>query len=499
MNTQNTQNTQFETNRVMLADSYKYSHPWQYPKGTTAMYDYAEARSSKVYPKTVFFGLQYILKEYFTIPISEAEVVEAKMYAKFHGIPFDSEGWMYIAQELQGKLPVKIRAVKEGSVIPNGNVLFTIESTDPKVFWVASWLETVLMKVWYTCNVATRSYYVKQMLIEYAEKTQDTPFVDLQFHNFGDRGSSSVESAGIGGMAHLTQFLGTDNFQSIKYIDKFYGQDSGSTEHTVYPQSLDKTIERREEFLKSVGISIPATEHSTTTSWGKNAEFDMIENHIKNNKGQYIIAGVMDSYNYLKAVDIVTGVERFRSLIDSPEYPIFVLRPDSGDPIEMINATIDIMEENGVPFTENKKGYKVWDKYRIIWGDGIDMEAMKSMLDILEFRGYSSENIAFGSGGWLMQQHDRDTLGFAVKCSSITVNGEERDVFKDPITAPNKKSKKGRVTTYYNPATDTYFTDKIGEDFEGAFDVLETVFENGVMAKTYNINDIRDNSKNSKG
>jgi len=319
--------------------------------------------------------------------------------------------------------------------------------------------------------------------------------VKLGFANFGDRGSSSIESAGIGGMAHLTQFLGTDNFQAIKYTDIFYGADSGSTEKKIYPESLDESIKRRKEFLASIGISIPATEHSTTTSWGKDSEFDMIENHIRNNKGAYIIAGVMDSYDYLKAVDVVTGTERFRSLIDSPEYPIFVLRPDSGDPIEMITATIDIMEENGVPFTKNNKGYKVWDKYRIIWGDGITMDNMKDMLDLMESRGYSSENIAFGSGGWLMQQHDRDTLGFAVKCSSITVDGKEREVFKDPITAPNKKSKKGRITTYYNPATKTYFTDKVGEDFEGAYDILETVFENGVITKTYNINDVRENSK----
>lgn len=489
--TQTQKQKEFKNNRVMLSDSYKYSHFKQYPKGTEAMYDYAEARSSKVYPKTVFFGLQYILMEYFSTPIEVAEVTEAKMYAKFHNIPFDEDGWYYITQELKGMLPVRIKAVPEGSVIPNGNVLFTIESTDTKVPWVASWLETVLMKVWYTCNVATRSYYVKQMLKEYGKMTQDNPYVDLQFHCFGDRGSPSVESAGIGGMAHLTQFYGTDNFQSIKYIDKFYGQDCG--ENQITDCSLDEWAKRKEEFLSSIAISIPASEHSTVTSWGKDKELDMIENHIRENKGQYIIACVMDSYDYLKAVDAVTGQERFRELIDSDEYPIFVLRPDSGDPIEMITKTIDIIEENGVPFTTNSKGCKVWDKFRIIWGDGVDMVAMEAMLEVMVKRGYSTECIAFGSGGWLMQQHDRDTLGFAVKCSSITVNGVERDVFKDPITAPNKKSKKGKVTTYYNRNTDVYFTDKVGQGFVSATDILETVYENGKMVKTYSISDVRGN------
>jgi nicotinamide phosphoribosyltransferase len=180
------------------------------------MFDYVEARSSNVYSEVVFFGLQYILNEYFIEPITIGDVQEAKEYADAHGIPFNYDGWSYIANELDGNIPVVIKAIPEGSVVPTNVPLFTIESTDEKVFWVVSWMETILMKVWYTTNIATRSYYVKQMLMKYAEKTMDNPNVDFAFVNFGDRGSSSVESAGIGGVAHLTQFLGTDNFNSIK-------------------------------------------------------------------------------------------------------------------------------------------------------------------------------------------------------------------------------------------------------------------------------------------
>ena len=160
-------------NRTMLSDSYKYSHAIQYPQNTTAMFDYGEARSGKVYDVTVFNGMQPKLKKYFIKPIEQWEVDEAYMYAQAHGVYFDVKGWDYIVQTLGGNLPVTIKAVAEGSVIPVKNALFTIKSTDKKVFWVASWLETVLMTVWYPCNVATRSYYVREMLKEYAEKTMD--------------------------------------------------------------------------------------------------------------------------------------------------------------------------------------------------------------------------------------------------------------------------------------------------------------------------------------
>ncbi len=466
-------------NRVTLADSYKYSHTKQYPANTVSMFDYAEARSSKLYDKTVFFGLQYILQEYFSTPIQEWEVEEAAKLAEMHGIPFAYDGWMYIVNELKGMLPVEIKAVPEGTVVPLKNVLFTVESTDANVYWVTSWLETILMKVWYPSNVATRSYYVKQLLEEYAEKTSDAPFTAFQYHNFGDRGSSSVEAAAIGGMAHLTQFMGTDNFNSIRYAMEFYDS------------KIDAT-----------GFSIPATEHSSTTSWERENEMDMIMNHLENNKGRDIIAAVMDSYDYFKAVQNVTAKDGdFQKKINSDEYPVFVMRPDSGKPEEIVPKTLDIMEANEVPFIVNEKGFKVFNKMRIIWGDGINMESMKVMLDILVDRGYSSENIAFGSGGWLMQQHDRDTQGWAVKCSSIDVETESGvqtvDVYKDPITAPGKKSKKGKITLWRNNFSKEYFTASV--DFKtNEFSVsncLGVVYKNGKIRNTYTFDQVRENSK----
>ena len=464
-------------NRVMLSDSYKYSHVDAYEDGIVSMFDYAEARSGKFFDYTVFFGMQYYLKKYFIRPITQYEVDEAYEYSIAHGIPFDKEGWDYIVQELKGLLPVRIKSVREGLRVPVKNVLFTMESTDKRVFWIASWLETILMKVWYPSNIATRSTDIRDLMMKYAEQTSDNPFVDYQLHNFGDRGSSSVESAGIGGMAHLIPFRGTDNFNSIRYVKNFYNITD----------------------IKTIGHSIPALEHSTVTSWGKDREYDMFLNFLEKNKGNDIAAFVCDSYDYFKTVDVVTSDERFTVKINSDDYPVFVIRPDSGEPTVVIPKTLDIMEKNNVPFTINKKGFKVWNKMRLIWGDGVVEEGIDEMINILIDRGYSSENIAFGMGGALMQGNDnssnnRDTQGFAIKNSSVTYeDGSKRDVFKDPITAPDKKSKKGELTLWYNNTTKEFFTDLISfkENDTSITNMLNLIFENGKFVKEWTFDEVR--------
>jgi nicotinamide phosphoribosyltransferase len=453
-------------NRIMFADSYKLSHPnGMYPKGTTYMFDYMESRGG-LYPVTVFVGLQGMLKTYFSTPITSSEVEEANEWAKEHGEPFPYENWMYIVEKYNGNVPIKIRAVKEGTVVSVGNALVTIETSveDEKVFWVVSWMETFFMKLWYPINIATRSFMVKRMLKAFSDET-GSGNVDFQYHNFGDRGSTSVESASIGGMAHLTQFMGTDNFGSLKYTYENY-------------------------FERMVGFSIPASEHSTVTSWGREKEYDMIENYVETYKGSAIIACVMDSYDIFKSVNFITS-GKMKEKIESDEYPIFVIRPDSGNPVEVIGAIINIMEDNSVAFDVNEKGYKVWRKYRIIWGDGINMDTIKEILEYVTERGYSSDNIAFGSGGWLMQQHDRDTQKFAIKCSAIKVDGEIREVFKDPITDHGKRSKKGIISLY--KTKDGFFTAQRNSPWEDDVrEALETVFVDGKIIRTQTMSEIRE-------
>ena len=168
-------------NLILDVDSYKVSHWQQYPPRTTGLYAYLESRGGR-YPVTVFFGLQYILKQYLSQPIEPWMVDEAKAFYVAHGEPFNEAGWRYIAHDLKGRIPVKIRAVAEGTVVPTGNVLITIESTDPHVFWIVSWLETLLLRVWYPITVATQSWHIKRRIYAALAKTADDPATEIGFN-----------------------------------------------------------------------------------------------------------------------------------------------------------------------------------------------------------------------------------------------------------------------------------------------------------------------------
>lgn len=346
------------------------------------------------------------------------DIDRARNLAKNHGVPFNEEGWKYIYK--LSHLPIEIKALPEGTIVGNKEPLLTIENTDPNCTWLVGYLETLLLKIWYPITIASKSLAIKEMLLKHWEKTADNVSgVDFAYHNFGDRGSSSVESAAIGGVAHLTQFKGTDNFNCLDHSNQYYDG-------------------------KYQGYSIPASEHSTVTSWGREHEFEMIENYLETYKSYPIIACVLDSYNIYKAVNFVTS-GKMKEKIESKDYPIFVIRPDSGEPIEVIEKIIQIIEANGVSRSFNSKGYKVFDKYRIIWGDGISLKTIDEILAATEKYNISAQNFAFGSGGDLMQNVSRDSLKFAMKCSAIKVNGEWKDVYKDPITDSGKKSIRGRV------------------------------------------------------
>lgn len=475
-------------NRVMMCDSYKMSHSKQYPENMVSMYDYMEARSNKVYPATVFVGLQGFLKTYLKDPITIQEVNQAYEFSKGHGIPFDIDGWEYIVKELNGKLPIEIKAVDEGSLIPVKMVLMTVESTDIRVPWIAGWIETMIMRIWYPTTIATKSYYVKQMLKKYGSPE----WVKYSFHNFGSRGSSSAESSMIGGYAHLTQFMGTDNFDSLLYCFDNY----------------DSTM---------AGYSVFATEHSSTVANAEGSqekEEEFVIRMLNENPNAPIMSFVADSYDVYKFTNFCTKPNsKIREIVESRPNQKFVLRPDSGEPIEVLSKMTKIMEDNGVfdIMIEGQDGVerKASSNYGILWGDGITPEIIESIISISMYEGgYAAENFVFGSGGDLMQNHNRDTLGFAVKCSSITVdNGEVQDnsdgtsswisnltdidVFKDPITDQGKKSKKGKVTTFYNKKTDTYFVDGTENKFDDAKSILSTVYLNGEIVKNFTLDEIR--------
>jgi nicotinamide phosphoribosyltransferase len=451
-------------NLILDTDSYKASHWKQYPPGTTSMFSYLESRGGK-YTHTVFFGLQYLLKQLEGTVVTAEDVAEAKAFFEAHGEPFNEEGWMHIVNHHKGKLPVRIKAAPEGLVIPTHNCLMTVESTDPKVFWLVSWLETMLMRVWYPTTVATQSYHIKQLIKSYLERTCDKPDLELDFslHDFGSRGVSSRESAGIGGCAHLVNFLGSDTVVGVACANKFYGTKAGMA-----------------------GFSIPAAEHSTMTMWGREHEVDAYRNMIRQygQEGK-IFAVVSDSYDLYNAVENIWGKELKGEVLASGA--VLVVRPDSGHPPTVVLRTMQLLEKQfGVSY--NAKGFKVLNNVRVIQGDGINMESIRQILDGVKGDGFSAENVKFGMGGALLQKVDRDTQKFAFKCSHATVNGKNVDVFKDPITDAGKRSKRGKLNLVY--VGGEYKT--VEEESIGT--VLKLVFENGEIKKLYTLDEVRRNA-----
>jgi len=449
---------------ILDTDSYKFSHWKQYPPNTTAMYSYLESRGGK-FEKTVFFGLQYYLKKYLSTSIKMSDVFEAKKFADAHGVPFNTDGWKHIVLNHDGYLPVRIKAVPEGSVIPTSNILLSVESTDPKCFWVVSWIETLLVRLWYPITVATLSYHCKQAIKYYLDLTADDPNAELPFklHDFGSRGVSSQESAMIGGAAHLLNFMGSDTVAGIWMANEYYDCDMA-------------------------GFSVPATEHSTMTMWGKDHEVDAYRNMLEQYKDQPIMAVVSDSWDIWHAARALWGGE-LRSKVMEYEGTL-VVRPDSGDPPKVVVKLIKLLAAR-FGSTINSKGYAVLNNnVRVLQGDGINIDSLKDILLAVEVAGYSTTNIAFGMGGGLLQQVNRDTQKFAFKCSWAKVNGESVDVYKDPVTDKGKRSKRGRLDLGVFPG---YPEDAVKTVLEGGCEVslLQTVYEDGKILSSEKFSEVR--------
>uniref|UniRef100_A0A0K0DIG8 Nicotinamide phosphoribosyltransferase n=1 Tax=Angiostrongylus cantonensis TaxID=6313 RepID=A0A0K0DIG8_ANGCA len=429
----------FVENVLYLADSYKITHHNQYPEGTTNVYSYFESRGGK-FPEVCFFGLQYILKRWLVGTVVTHEMIDdaIKFYnSHFNMHVFNEAGWRHIVEKHGGHLPLRIKAIPEGCVVPTKNVLFTIENTDPAVPWLTNWFE----------------------------------------------------SAGIGGAAHLVNFMSTDTIAGLKLCQKYYS-------------------------CEMAGFSIPAAEHSTITTWKREGEVAAFRNMLK----QYpkgLISVVSDSYDVFHAVSIIWGKELREEVIERGADGCLVIRPDSGDPISVLVKVLTLLEEN-FPVTVNSRGYKILPAYlRVIQGDGINYESTGAILEALMEAGWSTDNVVFGAGGALLQRVDRDTQKCAFKCSHVVVNGEQvnlnsdafsvelipphkvgrfrstpfRDVYKNPATDEGKRSKKGYLTLELNSSGSMETVQEGLGDPEK--DLLQTVFEDGHLLVDWTLDEIR--------
>jgi nicotinamide phosphoribosyltransferase len=267
----------------------------------------------------------------------------------------------------------------------------------------------------------------------------------------------------LGGMAHLVNFQGTDTLAAIMGARRYYDADMA-------------------------GFSIPASEHSTITAWGSQNEEDAYANMIdKFAKKGAIFAVVSDSYDIYNAVSNIWG-ERLKEQVKASAATL-VIRPDSGDPKSVV---LEVMQRLYKSFGGriNAKGYRVLDdSVRIIQGDGVDAKAIREILQALKDEGFSAENIAFGMGGALLQKPNRDTFSFAMKASAISVDGEYRDVYKDPVGDSRKRSKRGRLAL-----TKDFETVRI-EELDGRKNLLEPIFRNGRLIQKYSFDEVRKRSE----
>lgn len=495
---------------TLLCDFYKVSHMNQYPKGTEIIYSTWIPRSNKYFPKAdkvVSFGIQSFIKKFLLNYFNEyffnrplVDVVEEYKRVLKYSLGVDNPDASHI-EELHklGYLPVEIKAVKEGTLVPMKVPVLTIVNTKKEFFWITNYLETIISnEIWLPMTSATIAHTYRKLLDEYALKTTgSTDGVEFQGHDFSMRGMGAFDASKASGAGHLLSFVGTDTIPAILYHEEFYRAD------------IEKEL---------VGTSIPATEHSVMCSYGQTNEFELFNHLITNVYPTGLFSVVSDTWDFWKVVG--EYLPKLKNEIMKRDGKV-VIRPDSGDPVEIIcgNPLGETeLERKGLietlwdifGGTVTNQGYKVLDSHiGAIYGDSITLERAEEIVSRLERKGFASVNIVFGIGSFTYQYNTRDTFGFAMKATWAKVNGEERMLFKDPKTDDGtKRSLRGRVLVYRDNEGNIKFVDGLNEservgqiavgkpiDFTN---LLEPVFADGVLMRDQSLAEIRQLLKEQK-
>jgi nicotinamide phosphoribosyltransferase len=473
-------------NPLLATDVYKMGHMEQYAPNCNKVYSYLIARSDKTFDKTVFFGLNYYLKEYLSIPLTPSM---GEDFLKYRKIILGSNS-LKVEQQIRelcalGYFPLEIKAVEEGSVMPVKNVLMTITNTNPNFHWVVGFVESLILKVWYSVTVASCCYKYRTLVEKAFEETvgEDLMFLkDFTVHDFGYRGDSSEEGAAISGAAHLISFCGSDTVPSLPFVEQNYNADM---------QSL-------------IMASVPASEHSVMCSFGRENEFAAFENMLKLYPSG-IVSIVSDTFDVYRV--LTEFAERLKPIILERDGKV-VFRPDSGNPEYIIcgdptsqegtnewKGAIRLLDEM-FGSTVNEKGYKVLNpKVGLIYGDGMYLERYQKTLDRMKEMGYAACNLVIGVGG-ILRNHSRDTFGFAIKATYVEVNSEKREIEKDPVTDHKKKSHKGLLCLTFDDNMEYLTIDQCTEQQEKT-GLLQTVFKDGVVTKDSYFSEIKDKVRKS--
>lgn len=483
-------------NPLTAIDFYKADHRNQYPKGTTEVYSNFTPRSNRLAKvlddhdgKVVMFGLQYFIKHFLQEVWNEnffnrpkEKVVSAYKRRMDNALGPDAITVEHI-EELHdlGYLPMKIKALPEGVRVPMGVPVLTVVNTHPEFFWLTNYIESVIScYLWKPMTSATTAFEYKRLLTSYALKTGTSlDFVPFQAHDFSFRGLSSLQDSVVSGAAHLTSFCGTDTVPGIDMVEDYYGADA-----TKEP----------------VGFSVPATEHSVMCMGTQEGELETFKRLITETYPAGIVSIVSDTWDFWQVV--TEFVKTLKDDILAREGKL-VIRPDSGDPIKIVCG--DPEAPKGTPEhkgaieclwdifggTTTETGYKLLDEHiGLIYGDSISLERADAIVKGLEAKGFASGNVVFGVGSYTYQYVTRDNFGFAMKATSGVVNGERRDIFKDPKTDNGiKKSAKGLLRVEKEGNRYVLYDQQTPEqEAEGA---LELVFEDGKLIKDQTLFEIR--------
>ncbi|WP_343621007.1 nicotinate phosphoribosyltransferase [Acinetobacter proteolyticus] len=487
-------------NPLNAIDFYKADHRRQYPVGTEYVYANFTPRSSrlaKMLPdfddKIVFFGLQGFIKHFLIETWNEGffNQPKAKVVAAYQRRMDNALGEGAVPVEHiealhdLGYLPLKIKALPEGSRVNIKVPVLTIINTDPNFFWLTNYIETVLSaELWKSCTTASIAYEYKRLLTQYAEKTgAPLDFVAVQGHDFSSRGMSGIYDAAQSGVGHLTSFIGTDSVASIDYAEEYYNATG------------------------IVGVSVPATEHSVMCMGSEESEIETFRRLICELYPAGVVSIVSDTWDFWRVItefSVELKAEILKRQPNALGLAKVVFRPDSGDPVKIICGDPDAERDSPAykgavqclweifGGTETAQGYKVLnERVGLIYGDSITLERAQNILKGLEAKGFASNNLVFGIGSYTYNYLTRDSFGFAVKATWGQINGVGRELFKDPVTDSGvKKSAKGllRVEQTEN-GFELFDQQSFEQEKMGA---LQTVFENGQLLRECSLDQIRE-------
>jgi nicotinamide phosphoribosyltransferase len=476
-------------------DFYKTGHIRQYPKGTQYVYSNFTCRSDKwasVLPdfdhKVVFFGLQGVCqwllrdswnREFFDRPKDEVIFKYKRRMDSALGVGAVDISHMEALHDL-GYLPVRIKALPEGSRVDIRVPLWTITNTLPEFYWVTNYLETQLSaELWKPITSATVAYEYRRLFERYAKATGGGAFLPFQGHDFSMRGMSGIWDATQSGAGHLLSFKGTDTISAIDYLEDYYLGGLSSF----------------------IGGSVPATEHSVMCMGGEDDELETFRRLIADVYPSGIVSIVSDSWDFWKVLTEYST--SLRDVILNRDGKV-VFRPDSGDPVKIIvgdpgapagtpafkGAVECLWEVFGGTMTE--KGYKTLDSHvGLIYGDSISLQRADAILGGLADKGFSSDNIVFGIGSYTYQYVTRDTFGTAIKATFGIVNGEARELSKNPKTDSGvKKSAKGLLRVEFEDGKYVLYDQQTADQELGG--LLETVFLDGSVVRASSLDDIRE-------